>query len=407
MSTIKGRYVKVEPKGKSERSVNVHTEIYDSTSEFAADLKSRRRRIQDDYHGYNDVRTDTYSGHFQGVGSYDEAMDLLQHGYMPLVDQVKASMKKLKLTTNNRAFRNSMVGFAPIVPNAIKGLPISMVDNINDGTKNKVFDIYYDLAINAGTSASDLLIRGKALLEALMTLELKGYRFNLYCAQSTTDRRNLSIVDILAIKVKNSDTPLNLIRVAFPLVHPAFFRVFGFDWMDKSPVTRMLGHGRGSPLCRILDRESIDTIYKAMFGYNAIYLSSDDVKDVIDSAPALDGYIIELANDESCPRDPTTYSESINFRDLIEKAYEEERGSGPLFEPMIEAMRRIGFSDPDPYPHIEYRTNTGENLLGTSPRPMRPPNVWQSPFDMTENELEKELRKHINELREAHRRGRL
>ena len=403
MSTIKGRYVTVKPKCGSERKVNVHTEIYDSTSEFAADLKKRTRRINNSKCGYTDVRADDYTESFQGVENYDEAMDLLQHGYMPLVDQVKASMKKLKLTKNNRAFRNSIVGFAPIVPNAIKGLPTSMVDNINNGTKNKVFDVYYDLAINCGTSASDLLTRGKALLEALMALELKGYRFNLYCAQSTTDHRDLSTVDILAIKVKNSDTPLNLIRVSFPLVHPSFFRVFGFDWMDKSPITRMLGHGRGSPLCRVLDRESIDKVYKAMFGYNAIYLSYDDTTRVVGAGEqSLDGYIIDLANDESCPRDPTTYSESINFRDLKEKAHTEEHGSGSV----LDAMRSFGFR-PNlgiETPYVEYRANTGE------PRLMRPPDVdlWQhSPFDMTESMLEKELRRHINELREAHRRGRL
>lgn len=404
MSTIKGRYVSIKD-GPLDRRANVHTEIYDSTSEFAADLKSRRRRINNVDHGYTDVREDCYSEGFQGVANYDEAMELLQRGYMPLVDQVKASMKKLKLTKNNRSFRNSVVGFAPIVPNALKGLPTSMVDNINDGTKNKVFDVYYDLAINSGTHASDLLIRGKALLEALMALELKGYCFNLYCAQSTTNSRLLSNIDILAIKVKNSDTPLNLIRVAFPLVHPAFFRVFGFDWMDKSPVTRMLGGGRGSPLCRQLDRDSIDKIYKAMFSYNAIYLSSDDVDHVIKSPQSLDDYIIDLANDESCPRDPTTYSESINFRDLIERDYYTERRSDGI-DGAIGAMRTLaGTLRQSLYtPYIEYRDDTGD-LFVPSPAPS---DFQPSPFDdMIENELERELRKHINELREARRRGRL
>lgn len=402
MSTIKGRYVSIKD-GPLDHRANVHTEIYDSTSEFAADLKKRKRRINKEDWGYDDVRNDSYTDGFQGVKSYDEAMDLLQHGYMPLVDQVKASMKKLKLTKNNRAFRNSIVGFAPIVPNAIKGLPTSMVDNINDGTKNKVFDVYYDLAINAGTDASDLLIRGKALLEALMALELKGYRFNLYCAQSTTNNRTLSEVDILAIKVKNSDTPLNLIRVAFPLVHPAFFRVFGFDWMDKSPITRLLSPGRGKPLCRVSDRESIDKIYKAMFGYNAIYLSSDDVAHVIhEPNRSLDGYIIDLANDESCPRDPTTYSESINFRDLTGESYEEKRSDG--IDGAIGAMRTLaGTLRQSLYtPYVEYRADAGD-LFVPSPEP----HFSHSPFDMTENELEKALRKNIDKLREAQRRGRL
>ena len=175
--------------------------------------------------------------------------------------------------------------------------------------------------------------------------------------------------------------------------------------MDKSPVTRMLGGGRGSPLCRQLDRDSIDKIYKAMFSYNAIYLSSDDVDHVIKSPQSLDDYIIDLANDESCPRDPTTYSESINFRDLIERDYYTERRSDGI-DGAIGAMRTLaGTLRQSLYtPYIEYRDDTGD-LFVPSPAPS---DFQPSPFDdMIENELERELRKHINELREARRRGRL
>ena len=55
--------------------------------------------------------------------------------------------------------------------------------------------------------------------------------------------------------------------------------------------------------------------------------------------------------------------------------------------------------------HTEIYDSTTEATFGILPAP----SAFQlSPFnDMTENELKKELRKHINELREAHRRGRL
>lgn len=250
--------------GRNKYYVNV--EYYESAQDVVKDCKTRK--ITDSsFHNY-----DTYSidQSWTGVATYSEALDLLKNGYQPTVEGLGRALR-----TNNRAiekrikFENDIHGFAPVVPLVLRGVPNNMINSHMKSIKCKVVDVYYDMTVSAGTSKETIIENGEKVLSAIIDLEKQGYKFNLYAVQSYADDNS---ADILCVKVKSSNKPLDLKRISFPLTHPAFFRVIGFDWYGKCPVAKYrCGYGH-SP-ARDLNNKDMKEFVKQTFGENACYIN--------------------------------------------------------------------------------------------------------------------------------------
>ena len=171
------------------------------------------------------------------------------------------------------SFQNNIVGASPIVPLALKGVPNCMVDMKMKPIKCKVIDVYYDMTCSCGTNSDDIIKNGQKMLGAILDLEHQGYRFNLYAIQTYSDTKS---VDLLAVKIKSSNQPLDLRRMSFPLTHTAFFRVIGFDWYSKFPKGTYRG-GYGCALGYELSNSEIKEFSRAMFGDNAVYFVGKNI----------------------------------------------------------------------------------------------------------------------------------
>ena len=142
--------------------------------------------------------------------------------------------------------------------------------------KSKVLDVYYDMTCNCDITPEEMIRAGQAFLGTVIELEKQGYRFNLYGLQSYGTKWD-GTYDLLCIKIKSSDRPIDLKRISFPLTHPAFFRVIGFDWEGKSPITRDIGTGRGRAMGYEFSKNELRQIAKEMYGDNACYVSCSKV----------------------------------------------------------------------------------------------------------------------------------
>lgn len=258
----------------SYKMVNVRAEIYNSAEEVVNDCMHRPTRIK----GY-DMQHKELRPHWHYVNNYGEALNLLKNGYQPVVDTFKEELKAFPAEGTRFSFANDIQGFAPVVPLALMGVPNSMINMRMKPIKSKVIDVYYDMTANSDKSPEDFINAGKIVLGAIVNLEKQGYRFNLYALQSYLDAHNNKTVDMLCVKVKSSNSPLDLKRMSFPLTHPAFFRVIGFDWQGKSPITRDLGDGRGRALGYDFSKTDTKKIAKEMFGDNALYISCSTIID--------------------------------------------------------------------------------------------------------------------------------
>lgn len=210
----------------------IHVETFDSAEEVSN--VSRNRRITDSR--FQNMETKLNRGADSGVKSMDEARNLLKYGYEPSVQKLKNAAKATFSGEKKRiSFFNDVVGFQPVVPLSLMGVPNSMVNMRMKPIKSKVITVVYEATASASTTPKQLEKAGQMFLGELLDLESQGYKFNIIAVQTYWRGED---ADVLVVKIKNSNTPLDLKRMSFPLTHPAFFRAIGFDWYSKTPGGR-------------------------------------------------------------------------------------------------------------------------------------------------------------------------
>lgn len=264
MSKIIEKKIKIS----NHRGMAVNLEMYDSAIDVYEDCT--RRAITDS--AFEDMAK-KQMGSFEDVKNYDEALKFLRNGYQPTVNKLREKMTVKDPGQKRVSFQNNIVGSSPIVPLALKGVPNCMVDTRMKTIKCKVIDIYYDMTCSCRTGSEKIIENGQKMLGAILDLEHQGYRFNLYAIQTYSDSDS---ADVLAVKIKSSNQPLDLKRMSFPLTHTAFFRVIGFDWYSKFPKGKYrfgYGHGIGYEL----DKEQTREFSSKMFGDNAIYIAGKNI----------------------------------------------------------------------------------------------------------------------------------
>ena len=224
-------------------------------------------------------------------------------------------------------FSDCTAGFVPIVPNALMGLPKSMIGSVVKKV-GKVLDIYYSNSMIADYGPEDFIKAGEHLLKKLVALEQRGYKFNLYACAAFVNHNNPFVqsptsgntVDILCVKIKSSDKPLDLRRLSFPLSHPGFFRVAAFDWQATSPITRDLGRGRGTSLPHMFDDPETWMIFRALFGNQAMYIGAEDIHGHYDNViNVIDELILDQTEFEPGKKDED--GDVYGFKTPSSKAY--------------------------------------------------------------------------------------
>lgn len=262
----------------SRKNYEFHVEHFASAEEVVT--LSREREISNScFQNYREG----VNKKFTGVASYDEALELLRNGYEPVVKELEGALKTTSPNGKRIKFQNSVAGFAPVVPLALKGVPNCMIDTHMTPIKCKVLDVYYNMTFPAYVDKQEIIDTGKSILSAIVNLEKQGYRFNLYAMQSYSDNKG---TDVMVIKVKSASKPLDIRRISFPLTHVAFFRLIGFDWLSRFPIGRYrcgLGHTMNREFGKY-----VDGIAKEVFGKNIVYFEGDLIRQ------KKEGYIKEV-----------------------------------------------------------------------------------------------------------------
>lgn len=249
-----------------------NVEVFNSAQEVVE--VSRNRRITD--YSFNDMHSkdqidESFCG---GVKTFEEAEELMKTGYQPTVDRMKKGIKADVQGQGKRvSFKNDVVGFQPVIPLALQGVPNCMVNTYMKPIKSKVLNIYYDMTASFSTSSEAIIKAGQDILAAIMELEMQGYKFNLYAIQTYFDGRT---ADMLCTKIKSANTPLDLKRISFPLTHTAYFRVIGWDWYSRCPVAKYRS-GYGHALGYDYNQKECSKAFEEIFHEKCIYFSAAKV----------------------------------------------------------------------------------------------------------------------------------
>lgn len=230
------------------RKANLVVEKFDSIEVFTKTIMGRKPNKV--FAGIT-LSSDERGESFSGTGSLVEALNVMKNGYVDPLDKIKKSMNSVQVKSNTPVAKVrptvGVVGFAPCVPNAIMGLPNSMIAVERVPMKSKVLTIMYSIGVNWKVPQREIIDAGTAVLKMINDLELKGYRVKLTVELLGTASGNEFAS--CTVNVKDWRQHLDLKKLTFPLVHPSALRRVGLRWLETTPNLTQYGYtgGYGTP----------------------------------------------------------------------------------------------------------------------------------------------------------------
>jgi len=216
---------------------------YDSIDQYHKTLLGRKVSGRDDS---SETRGDSS---WYGTSSFEEAYDLMVKGdtdSLSLVNKYKEITDAMfkDSTINKVRAVNSVEGYQPIVPNALLGLPQSMINTVRNPKKVKIIDIFANASAAASINKDEIAFQGAMLLSTVEQLEKNGYRVNVYVGKISRVSRSASGH---IVKIKDSMSPLNALKMSFYLVNPSFLRrvCFKIDEVEEQ-IQDLTHNGYGS-----------------------------------------------------------------------------------------------------------------------------------------------------------------
>jgi len=170
------------------------------------------------------------------TNNYEESVELALNGYKEGCDDLMRTSTRIRHRENidRKMPTVGITGFAPHVPNAITGVPKSMISYIVYPQKANVITLVYANTGMAYVDAERYISAGKTIISLINTLETQGYRIALYlfkCSCSDNDEIAANLV-----KIKDWKQPINILKLAYPLIHPSSQRRQGFKWLETVPA---------------------------------------------------------------------------------------------------------------------------------------------------------------------------
>lgn len=204
--------------------------------------ETERTQFYQNYHISDELGRSRYG--FTKTNSYEEAEDLLLHGWDEMAEKLTKKINNVKC---QNGYKNKTVygvqGYQACVPRYLQGMPDSMVSNKRIVTKQKVLNIIKDFGYSGSTSAQTIEDESIKVLKAVSDLESRGYRVNL---SITFVSRCRGCYRSIVVKIKNASQRMNIKQMAFPLVHPSMFRRIVFGLIERLPETECFGYGYGT-----------------------------------------------------------------------------------------------------------------------------------------------------------------
>lgn len=211
--------------------------VFESFSNIELFLNTIDSRTENSvYSGVGVCDSKNGSKSFAGTDSYKESLDLMRTGYVEGMEKLKNSLLSPVNPRTENTCKNiptvDIVGFAPLVANAIIGMPKSMINIKKINIPSKVISIFYNSSDCAGVEASRFVTAGAHLLGLIIQLEKDGYRVSLSVASAFCTKKQKSIA---SVSIKDHRSKINPLKVSYPLLHPSFFRRQMFRWLETNP----------------------------------------------------------------------------------------------------------------------------------------------------------------------------
>ena len=264
---------------RTVKKVDKQTYIIEEFNNFSELINTNDSRKQN----FGEARTD--SNNYWYGASYEEAVEMLRFGWcdkeaLSSITQKVSELSKMQ-ETQKLSFKNDIVGYAPIVPLALKGVPQSMINTSRKPKKAKVIKIIVDIGLSSSVTVEEKLNWGAKLTSKIMSLEKQGFRVQIECIKTFTEDNWYSKVHVCRVPVKSENQPFDIKRMMFPIAHPAMNRRIMFDWYERLPdAQRLNGYGKS---LQYQSRSHADAVKKVIADTENCYYTSitDDINEVL------------------------------------------------------------------------------------------------------------------------------
>lgn len=175
----------------------------------------------------------------------EDANKKLAEGDAKLAAKIKAEGEILKSAQGGTQPRIevSVVGCVPSVPNYLRGVPANMMRVVREPRRNPVINVYVENSIYDGINTNAVARKAAIIANVISATELAGVRVNLYSVNTAEDNNNGSQYACV-VKIKDAQSPLNLLNIAFPLCNRAMHRNIFMRWLERHADNRIFGYGR-------------------------------------------------------------------------------------------------------------------------------------------------------------------
>ena len=209
----------------------IYMEEYNSISEFVQTINSRSQNPN-----MTSVQSENGTYKFTGTNDYDEAENLLLHGWTEESEKLN-EMLKLK-ALKERSVKNTydVAGFQCSVPRYLQGIPTNMINQKVVTKKQKVVTITKNISYSTYVRKETIEEESVKVLQLVNSLEKQGYRVILNVTLITKSK-NENIILCNKVRIKNASERLNLSKVSFPMVHSSYLRRIMFRWIETFEYT--------------------------------------------------------------------------------------------------------------------------------------------------------------------------
>lgn len=207
----------------------IYMEEYNSISEFVHTINSRQQNPE-----IKSKQSETGSFSFTGTHDYNEAENLLLHGWVEESEKINEILKLKALKKKSVKNTYDVAGFQCSVPRYLQGIPTNMINQKVVTKKQKVITITKNISYSACVSNKTIERESIKVLQLVNNLEKQGYRVIL---NVTFIARKGDVILCNKTRIKNASERLNLSKVSFPMVHSSYLRRILFRWMERFEYT--------------------------------------------------------------------------------------------------------------------------------------------------------------------------
>lgn len=232
-------------------------ENFKSLHHMLHDMEQRPVNNVFEHSDLSSQRPESKRREWYGTATYKDAINVIQAGYKDPLEKMKKAILKIGRTDTYKRprLKTAVVGFVPHVPNFVQGLPEAMITRDPVRARAKTINLVYSFGASASIETEQIIKAGVNFISLVNSLEKQGFSVKIDLLFSTITKKTSATY---TVTVKDFGQRLNLLKLAFPLVHPSMLRRVSFKWLETVPELKdkLFNNGYGVPLTA--EMKSID-----------------------------------------------------------------------------------------------------------------------------------------------------